>query len=702
MEKELKNLLDTAITGEMYYSSKKYVDREFSWMEFNKRVLYRALDKRIPLGERFNFLGITTSNLDEFIMVRVSSVLNKMAKNDKSPELSGLDAKTEYNTLIDSIIKFNDLQSKTYKSLIKKLNNEGIQICRYGDLTGNEKKSVSELFFTRIQPLLTPINYNSTTDFPMLKSKEMHMVVSLESYNSDTQVISFISLAGLPKIFRIPTKGGCKFILLEDIVSKFLDTIYYGKKIIDYGTIRILREADIELEQDTDIYIVDRMRKALHEREYSDPVYMQVSNTLDKSLIKILSKIFGLNKKRIYVNDGPIDYTSFQEMKLPDDKYYYKKFVPQYPSDLIGVHDMFTAIDNGDILLHHPYESFDPVIKFLEHAAYDKHTVAIKQTLYRVSSYDSPIVNALCRAAENGKHVSVILEIKARFDEERNLSLIEKLRLSGCKLIYGVEQLKTHCKFISVIRQVGDSLRIYSHIGTGNYNDKTAKIYTDISYFTSNFKIGQDILSMSNMLSGFSEPSVKINKIFFSPYNLRKRLYKSIDNEISNAEKGKFASIVIKVNSISDQQMIDKLYEAADKGVNINIFCRGICSIKPNKNIVIRSLVGRYLEHSRIYYFGNNKNPDIYISSADLLTRNLDKRFEILFPVTDSECKEKLIKILSLYYKDTVNSFEMNKKGEYTQLLNKDDVDIHHFFMDEAIENYKLKNIPKMMSFKKK
>ena len=362
---------------------------------------------------------------------------------------------------------------------------------------------------------------------------------------------------------------------------------------------------------------------------------------------------------------------------------------------------MFSAIDKGDILLHHPYQSFSPVIKFLEHAAYDPDVLSIRQTLYRVSSIDSPIVNNLCLAAENGKSVSVVLEIKARFDEDRNISMIERMKSSGVHLIYGDEELKTHCKFITVVRRHKNGLKIYSHMATGNYNDKSAKLYTDISIFTSNYKIGQDLMSIFNMLSGFADPMSKIDKLYFSPYSLRKKLVSMIDNEIKNAKSGKVAIITLKMNSLSDKDIIDKLYEASKNGVKITIFCRGICSMKPiNKNIEIRSLVGRYLEHSRIYMFYNDKKMDTFISSADLLTRNLDKRFELLIPVKSKETKEKLLKILSMYYTDEFNTFVMSSKGVYEKI--KGQCNIHELFMREAIENYKFKSIPKMVGIKKK
>jgi len=707
MNKDERNILEKFEDSihDNYFNNPKYINRELSWIEFNKRVLFQTMRKDIPLLERLNFLAITTSNLDEFIMVRFSTVINRLIKGTREKELSGMSPEVEYQTLLKSIQKFRDLQIKCYNKLLDKLKKQGIEICTFDDLSKSEKGYITNIFNNKIFPLLTPINFDTTKEFPDLMSKQLNIVVSLEdTQNTNNQVVSFIPLDNsLVRIYEVPTSNNRKkYVLLEEIIYSFLDRIYYNKKIVDYGTIKILREADIEVNHDKDVYITDRMKSTLLERRYSRPIYMDVTSNLSKSMVKLLTKIFDLNKKHVYVSDEPIDFKSLQEITSNKDGTKYDKFSPQYPSELIGEHDMFTAIDGGDILLHHPYESYDPIIKFLEHASNDPDVISIKQTLYRVSSIDSPIVEALCQAARNGKQVAVILELKARFDEERNISLIEKLKMSGCNLIYGDEELKTHCKFIIVVRKSKKGLKIYSHVGTGNYNDKTAKLYTDISYFTSNYKVGIDLITVFNMLSGFSEPTTKINKLYFSPYNLRKTIIESIDNEIKNAKNGKTAIVTLKMNSISDKKMIDKIYEASEKGVKIMIFCRGICSIKPiNSNIKIRSIVGRFLEHSRIYYFHNNKNPEIYISSADLLTRNLDKRFELLIPVKDTEAKSKLMKILSMYYKDSFNSFEMTKKGKYAKVISDKSVDIHKLFMKEAIEKYKLKSIPKMMSTKK-
>ena len=684
-----------------------YINRELSWLEFNKRVLHQACRKEIPLIEKLNFLGITSSNLDEFVMVRFSSILNKIRKDINKPEISGLLPEDEYQKILEEIKIFKSLQEEVYFKLLKKLTKENIYICKYKDLKQCEKEYVEKIFNKNIFPLITPITYDTTKEFPTIKSKQLNMIVSLGDDNNTTlQVLSIISIdKGLDRVYKIETKDKDedKYILLEEIIKSFLHKIFINKQIQYCGTMRILREADIELSDDQDVYIIDRMQQTLIQREFGETIFMEVMSDIPKNILKVLLKIFKLNKKNIYKSNSLLDYTFLSSRFIKNNYLEYEHFTPQYPQELIGEHDMFTAIENDDIILHHPYESFGPVIKFLEHAANDKETLAIKQTLYRVSSEDSPIVEALCKAAQNGKQVSVLLEIKARFDEERNISLIEKLKLSGCKLIYGVEELKTHCKFIIVVRKTNKGMKLYSHMGTGNYNDKTAKIYTDLSFFTANTKICEDLITIFNMLSGFSEPTTEINKLYFSPFNLRKKLYNMIDNEIENVKNGKKGQIILKMNSISDKGIIRKLYEASESGVHINIICRGICSIKPiNKNIKIRSIIGRFLEHSRIYYFYNNGKMEIFISSADLLTRNLDKRIELLIPILDDELKENIIDILDMNIKDNVNSYIMNHDGKYKILDKEDKFNVHEWFMEQAIRNYKFRNMPKISLKKNK
>ena len=684
-----------------------YINRELSWMEFNKRVLHQALRKDVPLLERMKFLGITASNLDEFIMVRFSSVLNKLVREITDVDISGLTPQEEYELLFKEIMQFKVLQEECYAKLKKKLDKNGISISKFNELNKQERSYVEKLFTRLIYPLLTPITFDTTKDFPLIRSKQLNIIVCLEDRsNSNLNVVSIIPIdRGLDRLYKIEVgdRNETKYILLEEIIFNFLHRIFINKTVIYRGCMRIIREADIELDHNQDIYIIDRMRQTLIQREFSTPIFMDIDADIPKQVLKLLIKIFEINKHHVYKAKNIVDLSFLASMPIRDPAYEFDPFSSQYPQELIGEHDMFTAIDNNDIILHHPYESFAPVIKFLEHAADDKDVLAIKQTLYRVSSAESPIVEALCRAAEKGKQVSVILEIKARFDEDRNMSLIDKLKISGCKIIYGIEELKTHCKFIVVVRKSKKGLKTYCHIGTGNYNDKTSTIYTDLSYFTSNHKIGEDLITVFNILSGFSDPRDRINKLFYSPYNIRTKLYDLIDREVEHAQKGKKAFITLKLNSLSDHGIIKKLYEASEQGVKITIFCRGICSMKPiNKNIVIRSIVGRYLEHSRIYYFFNNEKPEVFISSADMLTRNLDRRVELLVPITEYGVKGKVLSILKSYFKDTANTYVMNREGFYQLLKSSVEFNVHEYFMQEAINNFKLRSIPKITLKQKK
>lgn len=678
----------------------KYINRELSWIEFNKRVLYQSIKNDVPLLEKFNFLGITSSNLDEFIMVRVGDILYRKNKG-LSNDISGMNVDTEYGTVIKSIRKFKQMQYKTYRVLEDLLNKSDIKIMKRKELSKEELDEIGRIFNTSILPLIIPVSYDSQKEFPALKSKQMNIAVLAEDSDS-VQSVSFIALHdSLPKMYSLKSSGKDHYISLEDIIYLSLSKLFVGRKIISYGAVKILRDASDCHDNEGNIFIVDKVKHFLTLREFSKPVAIDISPNMPEELVKLIRKIFEIGKDRVF-KEGLVDYTIFKDLKSNDLSLKYTGFSPQYPSDLIGISDMFTAMDNNDILIHHPYETFDPIIKLMNHAADDKDVLSIRQTLYRVSSESSEIVEALCRAAQNGKDVTVLLELKARFDEDRNISLIDKLKLSGVKLIFGDDKYKTHCKLISIVRQNGNKLKLYTHVGTGNYNEITSRVYTDVSYFTSNFKLGQDVISLFNILSGFSDPSKYINTIFLSPFNLRDRLYKGIDNEIKNAKNGKNAALTFKVNSFSDKEMIDRLYKASKEGVKVNIFVRGICSMKPiNDNIMIKSLVGRFLEHSRIYLFANNGNPDVFISSADLLTRNLDKRFELLIPIRDKECKQKLLKILSLYYKDGYNTFKANSNGEFLP-LKKNKINIHDIFMTEAIENYKLKTIPKMDGGKKR
>lgn len=696
----MKHLSDIfSYTLENGYGNNNYVNRELSWLDFNYRVLNQTKRPDIPLLEKFRFLGITESNLEEFIMVRLASVINKMDK-EFSRDISGLSPIEEFRSISKGIQGFKSAQHQVYTDLTKELRKTtNISIVKVEELSQKEMNIAKKLFLTKISPILCPINYDTTKDFPFIKSKQHAVIVQLfDTRSANDNIISVVPLH-LEKFnqFVLINEEKKRYILIMDLILHFIDLIFSKKKIMCKGIIKVIRDGDVCIDDEEGVFIVDKMKKTLLDRKFSNIIYMEVYGKISKETQKVLSKIFGIPKSSISNSKNIVDYTGLCKTlfggKYPELEF--AKFKPAYPNILIAEKDMFTVIDKGDFILHHPFDSYEPVIKFLEHAAKDEDVISIRQTLYRVSSTDSPIVNALCEAAKRGKEVIVLLELKARFDEEQNISLINKFKNSGCQIIYGEQTLKNHCKMISVVRQTNKGLNIYTHIGTGNYNDKTANIYTDISYFTKDKKLGIDVINVFNHISGFSVPKTTGDKLFFSPKNLRKKLVEMIDKQIKLSREGEPAQIFIKVNSFSDKKMIDKIYEASEAGVKIIIICRGICSIKPiNRNIFIKSIVGRFLEHSRIYAFGTDMK-QIFISSADLLTRNLDKRVEFLVRIKDTNCKNYITKLLDLYLKDNVNSVIINGNTYCNEIEPGRSFDVHSYLAFES-HSQRYKNIPKM------
>lgn len=683
-------LSKTNATTQSGPNAERFINRELSWLDFNRRVLHQTMRSEVPLWERLKFLSITSSNLDEFIAVRLASTMNRMLNTEAKVEISGLTATQEYRRLLPEIKEFKKMQEEAFMILEQKTRKKGFHFSTIGQLSKKELQSLRRLFMRQIFPLLTPIAIDSTKELPLLRSKQLAISVMLkEPSNENIEVLAIVPISnGLDSIYELKgEKERLHYLRVEDIVEHFLSVLFVNKIIKQSMVFRLIREADMELDSNKDVYIVERMLKTLQDREHGRPIFIDYRGTQCKPLIKELQHLFDITPHHHHRFKQLVDFSIFMRMQNPLGKdNEYVPFEPHFPADLDSDPDMFRAISRSDMLLHHPYESFGPVINFLEQAADDPDVLVIRQTLYRVSSADSPVVNALCRAAQQGKDVAVLLEIKARFDEERNIGLVDKLQSAGVTIVYGVEKLKTHCKFILVARREGKAIRIYSHIGTGNYNDKTARVYTDVSYFTANNKMGEDLITVFNILTGYSDPNEKINKVFYSPFNIRTRLEKLIQNEIDNAKAGKFAEVVFKLNSLSDKNIIHNLYRASEAGVKVVIIVRGICSMRAiNENITIMSVVGRFLEHSRIYSFSNDGEQDVYISSADLLTRNLDRRIEIMVRITEMNAKHKLINILNDTAMDQFNCYDMNQKGQFTkfELPSKDVplIDAHRMFM---------------------
>lgn len=638
-----------------------FINRELSWVDFNERVLYYSRDKSVPLNERLKFLAITDSNLNEFISVRFS-----YAKKNKDIE--------PYKELLGKIKNFIELQGASYDLLKYDMKKKGYEITKMSKLDKKEIRKLEKVFTNEIFPILTPISMGTTNNGIRVENGQLCIACLLEE-GSHT-VLNIIPISSkLDQFIVIDNK---KIILIEDLIEYFISSIFINKKIISKTSFKIIKDQDVELSHDTSRFILDRMMQTLTNRSLSKPIFMTIDKKANASLKDLIVNTLQIPKNCV-MESKVVDYTRFMSSILPA-LHSYRPFQANGLQDGNEIHySIFNMLKSEDILLHHPYDDYNTVVKFIEHAAYDPDVLAIKQTLYRVSSYDSPIINALCNAAKNGKHVAVLIEIKARFDELNNIKLISKLKEAGVIVILGLEHLKTHCKMCLVIRDEEGKKKIYSHIGTGNYNEKTSKIYTDLSYFTSKQKIGMDLLNVFNIISGNSAPDEKLQKIAYSPVTLRKTLIKCINREIEHAKKKKKAEIFIKVNSLSDPIMVNKLYEAADAGVEVYIICRGVCSIVPRDNLYVKSIVGRFLEHSRIYYFKNNKSSEYFISSADLLTRNLDKRVETLVSVKDSNVTKKLDWIIKVMKKDERNSFVMRKNGTFSK--EKGTFDSHEYMI---------------------
>lgn len=646
----------------------KFIDRELSWLDFNKRVLYYADDQNTPLNERLKFLAISCSNLTEFISVRYSTAIE------------------EQSPVLDAILRGIKDQMKhewaSYWNLKEELKKQGIRISDMKSLSKSEKTEVKKIYERSIFPLLTPVNVGPTNELPIFYSGQTCIAVIAKHGNLENLILIPIS-KNLDKMYKI----GNKVLMVEDIVIENLSNLCVNKEITCVGSFKIIKNANICLNHDTSKFILDRMISTIQKRNAANPLFMVIHNDTPEKLKHILSSVFGISKKNIFEKTKMLDYSRFMKTQLLGDEYSYPAF-EAHPFEVVEeTHSLFSTLKDKDILLHHPYDSYDTVVKFIEHAAVDSKVVMIKQTLYRVSSEDSPIINALCNAAHRGKSVTVLIEIKARFDEEQNIALIEKLKKAGVHVLLGLEYLKTHCKMCIVVRKEDNDMVIYSHIGTGNYNEKTACQYTDLSYLTRKQKVGMDLLHIFNILSGTSTPDEKLQRVFYAPINLRKRLVKNIDREIEQAKKGKRAEIFLKLNSINDLEMINKLYEAAKKGVQVYVLARGICSIIPTENLYVKSIVGRFLEHSRIYYFYNGGKPEYYISSADLLTRNLDRRVEILLLVNDYLSIKKLKNIINVFKADKKNSFKMDEDGVYKKVIG--DFDCQQWFIDKADKKMK-------------
>ena len=660
-----------------------YVNRELSWLEFNYRVLSEARDKSLPLFERLKFLSITASNLDEFYMVRVASLKDMVHAKYTKPDIAGLTPQEQLDKISEKTHQLVEMQYSTYnRSLLPALKANGLRvIIEHEDLTEKEAAFADEYFKKNVYPVLTPMAFDSSRPFPLIRNKTLNIAALLRKKKTDgtDDELEFAMVqvpSVIPRIVELPrevVEDGVEqrvVILLEEIIERNMPSLFLNYDIVVSHPFRIMRNADLTIDEEEAVDLLEEIQKQLKKRQWGEAIRLEIEDNVDKRLLKIIRRELSINSQDIFEINGPLDLTFLMKMYGLEGFELFKapRYVPQPVPALMNEDDIFTNIRKGDILLHHPYQSFDPVVNFVRSAARDRSVLAIKQTLYRVSG-NSPIIAALAEAADNGKQVSVLVELKARFDEENNINWAKMLEKAGCHVIYGLVGLKTHSKITLVVRMEEDGIRRYVHLGTGNYNDSTAKLYTDCGILTCNPQIGEDATAVFNMLSGYSEP-LAWNKLSVAPLWLRGRFLRMIRREAEHAREGRPAHIMAKMNSLCDKEIITALYEASCAGVKVEMIIRGICCLKAgvpglSENISVRSIVGNFLEHSRIFYFFNDASPEVYMGSADWMPRNLDRRVEIMFPVEDEVLREKVIHILEVELEDNVKAHILQPDGSY-------------------------------------
>lgn len=651
-----------------------FYNRELSWLGFNYRVLSEARDKNIPLMERLKFLSITASNLDEFFMIRVASLKDMVHAKYTKKDIAGLTPKEQLEIISTGTHELVEKQYNTYnRSFLPALKHNGLTIVtQYEALNAEQAEYVDRYFMREVYPVLTPMAVDSSRPFPLIRNKSLNIAALLmDKKRKDTIDFATVQVPSvLPRIVTIPSEkeGETCIILLEQIIEKNIQKLFLNYKVLDATPYRVMRNADLTIDEDEAADLLIEIERQLKKRQWGEAIRLEVEQGIDKRLLKILKKELQIQQEDIFTIRGPLDLTFLMKVYGMDGFDHLKEepYIPQPPKGLDMDGDLFEQIRQKDILLHHPYETFDPVVNFVRFAAKDPDVLAIKQTLYRVSS-NSPIIASLAQAAENGKQVTVLVELKARFDEENNIVWARKLEKAGCHVIYGLVGLKTHSKITLVVRREEEGIRRYVHLGTGNYNDSTAKLYTDMGMFTCKRAYGEDATAVFNMLSGYSEP-LSWNKLALAPTWLRTRFVELINRERDYAAMGKPARIVAKMNSLCDAGIINALYEASAAGVQIELIVRGICCLKQgvpgmSETIQVRSIVGTFLEHSRIFYFENDGSPEIYMGSADWMPRNLDKRVEILFPVEDPDLKKEIVHILHTQLADNTKAHLLQPDG---------------------------------------
>lgn len=699
--------------------SEYYYNRELSWLLFNNRILEEARDKTLPLFERLKFLSITASNLDEFFMIRVASLKDMVNANYTKPDIAGLTPVEQLEKVNAATHELVQLQYSTYnRSILPLLQQNGVNVVtEHEKLMKQQAEYVDRYFSENVYPVLTPMAVDSSRPFPLIRNKSLNIGAlvtkkanqhskesgGLRSANAeqtekaDKKEFEFATVqvpAVLPRIVLIPgEKDETTLILLEEIIEKNIDQLFLNYDVLCAHPFRIMRNADLTIDEDEAADLLKEIEKQLKKRQWGEAIRLEVDDNIDKRLLKILRYELSIKEEDIYRINGPLDLTFLMKMYGLQGFEHLKNvpYIPQPVPNLQPDRDLFSQIREGDKLLHHPYETFQPVVEFIQQAARDQDVLAIKQTLYRVSG-NSPIIAALALAAENGKQVTVLVELKARFDEENNIVWAKKLEKAGCHVIYGLVGLKTHSKITLVVRREEDGIRRYVHLGTGNYNDITAKLYTDLGLLTCSEQIGEDATAVFNMLSGYSEP-VSWNKLSLAPLWLKDKFLYLINKERENALQKKPARIIAKINSLCDSDIIEALYEASNAGVEIDLIIRGICCLRVgipeiSEHIRVRSIVGNFLEHSRIFYFHNAGREKIFMGSADWMPRNLERRVEIMFPIEEEALKQKVMHLLQVQLDDTLKARVLTADGTYERIdkRGKESICAQEQFCEEAMQ----------------
>lgn len=684
-----RNLGDKDLNLPQYYNN-----RELSWLDFNYRVLQEAQDKNNPLLEQLNFISIFSSNLDEFFMVRVAGLQDQVKMGyDKPENKAQLTPKQQLDQIKLKNKEIVDLQYKRYNELIDDLKQYQVEIIKPEQLPDDLLPQLESEFKYGILPTLTPLGIDAYHPFPKLNNKSLNIFVDIDTEDDINSAI--VQIPSLISRFYSFNKGDKQYIILiEDIITYFINDLFSGYTVLNTFTFRITRNADLTIHEDGAEDLLIEIERFLKERKRGTAVRLEVDGrqATHEDIVWIINQL-DVHDNDVYFVDGPLDLTMLTDLvdHLSNKLKYlkYNKYVPQIPQSL-GNHNIFDLSLKRDIFFHHPYESFEPIVDFIREAAEDPNTIAIKQTLYRVSK-DSPIINSLKNAAENGKQVTVLVELKARFDEENNVHWARMLEDAGCHVIYGMTHLKTHSKIALVVKRMNNKLTSFIHLGTGNYNDKTANIYTDMGLITTNAEIAEDAINFFNYLSGYSVKP-EYNKLIVAPFDIRDVFLARIDNEIKSHRENGNGKIIMKMNSLTDKDIILKLFEASCAGVKVQLIIRGICCLKPgvpgiSENIEVVSIVGRFLEHSRIYHFHNNGDDIIYLSSADAMTRNMIKRVEILFPVEDKNIAKRLLDYMNLQLSDNQKGRYQDELGQYHYIENNlSPLNSQAFLMKEAMD----------------